>query len=80
VLYPNAAEDLWANPSGQFDMLKRATPVYKLLGVEGIGSESVPAEGKLLDSRLGYFIRAGKHAMTPADWEAYLGFTDKWMK
>ena len=32
------------------------------------------------DSRLGYFIRAGKHAMTPTDWKAYLEFCDKWMK
>jgi hypothetical protein len=28
---------------------------------------------------LGYFIRAGKHAMTPDDWKVYVRFADKWL-
>jgi hypothetical protein len=39
VLFPNAAEDLWANPAGQFEVLKAATPVYELYGVEGLTAE-----------------------------------------
>ena len=31
VLFPNAVEDQWANPDGQFEMLKAADPVYRLL-------------------------------------------------
>ncbi len=80
VLFSNAADDLWANPSGQFEVLKAAAPVYKLLGVEGVGSDSPPPAGELLASRLGYFVRPGKHSMTPVDWKAYLDFADKWMK
>lgn len=80
VLFTNAAEDLWANPAGQFEMLKAATPVYELLGVEGMKADNMPDQGKLIDSRLGYFIREGKHSMTPKDWEAYLRFADKWLK
>lgn len=80
VLYTNAAEDLWANPSGQFRMLQLATPVYELLGVEGMKAKEMPPLGTLVDSRLGYFIREGKHAMTTPDWMQYLAFADKWMK
>jgi hypothetical protein len=80
VLYTNAADDLWANPSGQFDMMKRATPVYELLGEKGVGAEAMPEQGKLLDSRLGYWMRAGKHEMNGDDWKAFLAFADKWMK
>jgi hypothetical protein len=80
VLYTNAALDLWANPSGQFEMLKRATPVYELHGVKGLEAAAMPEHGKLVDSRLGYFIRAGEHSMTTPDWEVYLRFADKWMK
>ena len=40
----------------------------------------MPAQGKLSAERLGYFIRAGKHAMTPADWKVYMDFADKWLK
>jgi hypothetical protein len=46
VLYSNATEDLWANPSGQFDMMRRATPVYDLLGVEGMKAATMPRRGR----------------------------------
>jgi hypothetical protein len=40
-------------------------------------SKATPNE--LLNTRLGYFIRPGKHAMTTPDWNVYFQFTDKWM-
>lgn len=80
VLYTNAALDLWANPSGQFEMLKLATPVYELFGVKGLEATRMPELGRLIDSRLGYFIRAGEHAMTTEDWKIYLQFAEKWLK
>lgn len=80
VLYTNAADDLWANPSGQFEMLKLATPVYELLGVTGLEATAFPPPNKLLDSRLGYWLRPGKHAMTPDDWQAFMAYADKWLK
>jgi len=76
VLFTNAEEDLWANPSGQFEMLKAATPVYELLGVEGLKAERQPPHNELVASRLGYFIRPGKHSMSRADWEVFLDFAD----
>jgi hypothetical protein len=80
VLFTNAAEDLWANPSGQFAVLKAAEPAYKLLGVEGCAAEKMPEVNTLVDSRLGYWIRPGKHAMSPPDWKTYMDFADKWVK
>lgn len=80
VLYSNATEDQWANPTGQFEMMKLATPVYKLLGVDGLGATEIPATGKLLDSRLGYWIRVGKHEMNAEDWKVFTTYADKWMK
>ena len=80
VLFTNATDDVWADPPGQFEMLKAASPVYKLLGVEGLTTDRFPDENKLVDSRLGYWIRPGKHAMGPPDWETYLMYADKWLK
>jgi hypothetical protein len=80
VLFSNATEDTWANPDGQFEVLRAADPVYRFLGVEGLGSEQRPPVGKLLDSRLGYFIRPGKHSMTTEDWHAFLDFADRQLK
>ena len=77
VLFPNAEEDLWANPEGQFEVLKAADPVYRLLDAGGLDAKTVPPNGKLVDSRLGYFIRAGKHSMTREDWQAFWDFADK---
>ncbi len=76
LLLTNATDDQWANPRGQFEMLRAATPVYELLGVQGLAADAFPEENRLIDSRLGYFIRPGKHDMTTIEWEAWLDFAD----
>ena len=76
VLFTNAVEDQWANPDGQFEMLRAAEPVYKLLGAGGLESRERPAVGKLSAGRLGYFIRDGKHSMNRVDWRAFLDYAD----
>ena len=76
VLLANATEDTWANPTGQFDMLKAADPVYRLLRAGGLAATQMPAPDKLIDSTLGYYIRPGKHSMTRQDWAAFLDFAD----
>lgn len=80
VLFTNAADDLWANPAGQFAVLKAAEPAYRLLGVEGCAADKMPEVNELVASRLGYWIRPGKHAMSPPDWKTYMDFADKWLK
>lgn len=77
VLLSNATEDTWANPEGQFEMLKAADKVYRLLGADGVASQEMPKVGQLMNSTLGYFIRPGKHSMTTEDWKAFLDFADK---
>ena len=77
VLLPNAAEDTWANPQGQFEMLQAAVPVYRLLGAGGLDAQQMPEMGRLVDSTLGYYIRPGKHSMTKEDWTVFLDFADK---
>ncbi len=79
VLLSCATEDVWANPPGQFEMLRGADPVYKLVGGEGLGATQMPEVSKLLPSRLGYYIRPGKHSMTREDWAVWLDYADKWL-
>jgi hypothetical protein len=80
VLATNAEEDQWANPSGQFDVLRAAAAAYDLFDVaKPVVASEMPRQGKLSAERLGYFIRAGQHAMTPADWTVYMDFTDRWL-
>jgi hypothetical protein len=81
VLFSAAEEDQWANPAGQFEVLKAATPVYKFLGEEGLAATEMPPHGKLINSRLGYYIREGKHSMTAGDWRVFMNFAEKnWSK
>ena len=77
VLFSNAADDTWANPAGQFEVLRAADTVYRFLGVEGLEAKEMPPLNRLVDSRLGYFIRPGKHSMNRQDWEAFWDFADR---
>src|SRR5439155_9208376 len=61
VLLANAVEDTWANPEGQFEMLQQAEAVYRLLKAGQLEAKQMPETGKLIDSKLGYYIRPGKH-------------------
>jgi hypothetical protein len=76
VLLSNAMEDQWANPAGQFEALKAAEPVYRLMNAGTVGSETVPVLGMLLKGRLGYYIRPGKHSMTASDWRVFMEYAD----
>jgi hypothetical protein len=77
VLLSNSVEDTWANPEGQFEVVRAADSVYRFLGVEGLEAKKMPEPNKLIDSRLGYHIRPGKHSMGKEDWKVWLEFTDK---
>jgi hypothetical protein len=77
VLFSNATDDTWANPAGQFQVLQAADPVYRLLGAGGLDAKTMPQPGTLIDSRLGYFIRPGKHSMTREDWQVFMDYAGK---
>ncbi len=77
VLLTNAVEDTWANPEGQFQVLRAADPVYRLLGVGGIDEGRMPAINTPVGDRLGYHIRPGKHSMGAEDWAVFLDFADR---
>ena len=79
VLMSCATDDRWSNPPGQFAMLRAADPAYRLATGEGIDATEMPEEGRLLSTRLGYYIRPGKHSMTRADWKVWLDYADKWL-
>jgi hypothetical protein len=76
VLLSNATDDTWANPEGQFAMLQVVNSLYRWLCGEGLSATRLPEPGRLIASRLGYFIRPGKHSTTCEDWTAFLDFAD----
>jgi len=77
VLFTNGVKDGWSDPPGQFEALKAADPVYRFLGVGGLNAKSMPSLGKLIDSRLGYYIQTGGHTINKEYWKVFLDFADK---
>ena len=72
----SAAGDLWADPRGEFLAVVNASPVYELLGRQGIGTDRMPAVHEPIMHTMAYHIRAGQHGITAYDWEQYLKFAD----
>jgi len=79
VYVASAAEDLWADPRGEFLAAYHAGPVFRLLGEEGLASDEMPGLRQPLRSRVGYHIREGGHDVTEYDWDCFMDFVEKEM-
>ena len=77
VYIASATEDLWADPKGEYLSGWYATPVYQLLGFQGLSSETPPAADASVGDRIGYHNRTGPHDILSYDWQQYMNFADR---
>ena len=80
VYVASAAEDLWADPLGEFLSAKHAEPVYRLFGKGGLGVATPPAVNQPVGQSIGYHLRSGKHDVTDYDWAQYLDFAGRHLR
>lgn len=77
VYVHSSTDDTWADSRGEYLSAYHASPVYKLLGKQGLDSDQLPEVGKaIIESDVGYHIREGGHSIQPYDWEQFMNFAD----
>lgn len=69
----------WFDTRGEFLALQAASPVWTLLGAEGLPDVPWPADEdtSAIGRTLGYVRRSGAHGLFAADWPWILDFADK---
>jgi hypothetical protein len=78
ILLSTASRDGWSDPYGEFLAAVAATPVYKLLGKQGIDSNKYSNVGEMVGHELSYLMVDGQHGS--ADWDLWLTFMDTYLK
>ncbi|MDF2960738.1 MAG: acetyl xylan esterase [Paenibacillus sp.] len=73
----SATGDQWADPESEFLSLAASERVYRLYGLQGLGTASFPQpESPVHGHKMGYHLRAGKHDLQEYDWKCFLDFAD----
>lgn len=78
VYVASAEEDSWSDPLGEFLSCVHATPVFRLLGVEGITQVTQPPiDTPVQGGHIGYHVRKGGHNLLLYDWDQFMKFADR---
>jgi hypothetical protein len=76
LLLTTGDTDLWADPKGEFLAAVAASPVYTLLGKQGLETKEWPPAGEEVLRTIGYRMHSGGHAQLPEDWALFLRFME----
>lgn len=81
VYITGGTADQWADPVGEFLAEVAAGPVYRLLGKKDLGISALPPlDTPVTAGDLGWHYHTGPHTASPADWQGFLTFLDKYFR
>jgi hypothetical protein len=81
VFITGGTADQWADPKGEFLAMVAAGPVYRLLGKKDLGvTQLPPLDTPVTGGDLGWLYHTGGHAVSVADWTAFLDFLGKYFR
>jgi hypothetical protein len=72
--------DGWSDPKGEFLAAVAAEPVYRLFGLEGLGTDRMPEAGRPILNSIAYHMHAGGHGTIPGDWPYFLQYMETRLK
>jgi hypothetical protein len=77
VYISSAENDGWADPEGEFLSSVYAEPVYKLFGLQGLGTSIMPeTDQPVHNGHIAYHIREGRHDLKEQDWNYFMDYAD----
>ena len=76
VLLVNGSTDTWSDPTGEWLAAQAATPVYRLLGRQGVPAERPPL-GQIAGRDLAVVTHDGPHGLLPQDVKRIADFLDR---
>ncbi|QGJ69901.1 putative dienelactone hydrolase [Planctomycetales bacterium 10988] len=77
VYIGSAAEDLWADPKGEYTSLVESGAVYRLFDDSPLSPEMPAVDEQRTTKMRGYHIRPGKHDLQANDWQYVMDFADQ---
>lgn len=73
-----AVDDEWADPLSEFLTGQAVTPVYEMLGQQGLAADRLPSAGDVFhEGRVGFHLRPGTHYMGRDDWKLFMEYRKK---
>lgn len=73
----SATEDATSDPPSEFLAAAKAEPIYRLFGLEALGTDVMPLPNTPLNNgHIGYHLRSGDHDLTEYDWARFMDFAD----
>ncbi len=79
VFVTGATNDAGMDPLSEYLSMVEASRVYQMLGDVGLVSdEKMPTPGEpLIDGKMGFYLRQGRHFMSREDWNVFMDFFEK---